>query len=682
MVQIFDYKNYINSIKISPDEYLLPLFEVIVNAIQGIEDKEETEKGMISVKAIRDVQNTLIEVTQPAYSPIIGFEVYDNGIGFVESRYKAFKVAFTDFNAKKGCRGVGRYTVAACFGSMEIESTFYENDEWHKRSFRFDRFNGISSEKIEICSKSDKKELKTIVRLNNYRTNFLDYIKEKKVELDIIAENIINHCLLYFIDGSIPQIRLYDESTRKNPIFLDDFCRTVIKVDKQSEPLKIPKIKSDFNLNYIRNYSNRTHSFHLCANKREVGTKTTISKYIPSFEQSLVDDQQKKYYISVYVTGKFLDEKANNQRNEFSIPLRKEDKKDWVDIISIEELLTNISNDVRNKYSSYIESADKEKSDRIQNYILNSKKPRLVHKHLLCIDKIFDDIPGNATDERLEAELAKKVFLLEQKRTKDFNRVFNKKKYDKEEFHRIVTEVLREEAAFSKDKLADLIVRRKSVIKLFQQYLDWRDDKNYMLEEDLHNIIFTMGAETNSMPNNYHNLWLLDERLVSHGYTNSDKQFRTNKHIETTDSSMKPDLLMYDIPWAFSDNPNNINTLIVFEFKRPGRDMNTNDDRKLDSQVIKYFEKLMESKATNDKGVFLNIQKNTPKYGYVICDLHNELEEYNKDWNGFKPTPHKTLYKINSDLNMYIEVMSYKIMIDFAEKRQFAFFQALGIDNL
>ncbi|KAA6333046.1 hypothetical protein EZS27_018495, partial [termite gut metagenome] len=59
MAQTFNYKNYVNSIKINPDEYLLPLLEVIVNAIQSIEDKEDNTKGEISIKAIRDAQMTI-----------------------------------------------------------------------------------------------------------------------------------------------------------------------------------------------------------------------------------------------------------------------------------------------------------------------------------------------------------------------------------------------------------------------------------------------------------------------------------------------------------------------------------------------------------------------------------------------------------------------------------------------
>ena len=202
-----------------------------------------------------------------------------------------------------------------------------------------------------------------------------------------------------------------------------------------------------------------------------------------------------------------------------------------------------------------------------------------------------------------------------------------------------------------------------------------------MLEGDLHNIIFTMGAETNDMPSEYHNLWLLDERLTFHSYTTSDRQIRTSKHVKS-DSQLETDLLIYDFPWAYSDNPEHVNSLVLFEFKRPGRDMNTRNDKKLESQLEEYFEKLLESKAKSDKGRFLNIQENTPKFGYIICDLHKDLIEYNLKHNYFKKTPYNTLYKTNPDLNMHFEVMDYQTLIDFAEKRHHAFFRALGIENL
>jgi hypothetical protein len=680
MSQTLNIKGFISGIDIEPDEFMLPLQEVIVNSIQSIEDKVGGEEGSISIKVIRGKQLSLDGEFEEPYLPIEGFEIYDNGVGFLTERYEAFNDAFTDINKKKGCKGVGRYTVLACFGSMDVNSTFVENEIWYNRTFKFDETNGITPDSEDSLKPANEGQLKTVIKLSNYKKPFQDLINKNRIQLEHIAENIIQHCLLYFITEEIPSIRLYDENEPEKSIFVNDLYRSVVKFDKEVKSLKLPNLEQPFNLNYLRNYNNKTHSFHLCANKREVGKKTSVSNYIPSFVQGLQDETDKKYFLSVYVTGDFLDEKANNQRNKFGIPQKVEDKSSF-DAISLEELLRDVSENVRTEYSEWITSAVKEKNQRIENYILNPEKPRLAYRHLLSVENVFDDIPATATDERLESELHKKIFSLEQKRSKAFEKAFAKKKYDKKEFSEIIQNVLKEEAAFSIGKLADLMIRRKAVIKLFRQYLNWREEGDYMLEEDLHNIIFTMGAETETMPKEFHNLWLLDERLNFHSYTTSDRPLKTNKHI-SVESQKETDLLIYDFPWAYTDNPNKINSLVVFEFKRPGRDMKTAKDKKLDLQVAEYFEKLMESKSKTDKGKLLNIEDTTPKFGYIICDLHKELIDYNIKNNFFKKTPYGTLYKINPELNQYFEVMSYDTMIEFAEKRHDAFFQALGINNL
>jgi hypothetical protein len=347
----------------------------------------------------------------------------------------------------------------------------------------------------------------------------------------------------------------------------------------------------------------------------------------------------------------------------------------------MEELLNFVVSDVKTNYSTQILEAEKDKNERIKGFILDPKRPKLEYRHLLNIPDIFEDVSIAASDEKLEADLHRIVYNLDTKRKKELDRFFNKRKYDKDDFAEIVNTVLKQEAQFSYDKLADVVIRRKSIILLFKKYLEWRADENYMLEEDLHNLIFTMGAESDVMPCDYHNLWLLDERLGFHSFTTSDRKLRTNKHLPNK-SGLETDLLIYDFPWAFSDNPNSINSLAIFEFKRPGRNMNTSADRKLDSQVDNYFQELMESQAKNNKGKLLNIQDSTPKFGYIICELDNDLKTFNIKHNHFKETPYGSLYKINSEINMYIEVMTYDKLIEFAEQRHLAFFKALGIENV
>ncbi|MCB0750079.1 MAG: hypothetical protein KDC52_01255 [Ignavibacteriae bacterium] len=677
------FPGLINSIDISPEEFLLPLHEVVVNSIQSIEDRGDIKGGKVVVEIIRKDEPTLDleDDGEPKYNPIIGFKVKDNGIGFTNNRFDAFRTPYTDFALKKhGGKGIGRYTVLACFGSMDIESYYVNGNNINQRLLRFDNANGL--QKInDDASKEFPKEIFTHVKLNNYKKPYLAYIEKNRVEKEWISEGLIQHCMLYFINGKAPTIIVKEETEDLNQgIILNDIYKSVIKIEKIEKDIDIPNVKSKFNLNYIKNYNGvQSHSLHLCANNRQVGNKQTLTKYIPSFKE-LHDNEDNKYHLSLYVTGEFLDEKAHPQRNRFSIP-DKDEKLTEFDSISLEGLVSSLAEKVKATYSRFIEEAEKEKNERIKNYILDKEKPRLRYNHLLKIENAFEEIPISSTDETLEAKLHELSFRLERKREKAFEKLFKKKKYDKEEFGEIVHNVLKEEASFSKDKLADLMIKRKSIIKLFKKYLEWRQDENYMLEEDLHNIIFTMGADSENQPYEYHNLWLLDERLASHSFTYSDKQLRTNKKLES-DSQKEPDLFVYDIPCAYSDNPDKINSLVLFEFKRPGRDMDTSDDRKLDSQIEEYFRELSKAKAKNAKGRYMNIQKETPKFGYVICDLHQELIEFNTDWNGFKKTPYNTLYKVNPDLNLYYEVIDYNDLVDFAEKRHEVFFRALGIDTI
>lgn len=681
--QRLDFKGLINSIDINPEEFLLPLQEVVVNSIQSIEDRGSGNPGKIVVEIIRKNEPTLDfqNEIEPEYNPIIGFTIRDNGIGFTDNRFEAFRTPYTDFGAKKhGCKGIGRYTVLACFGSMDIKS-YYQNElNINCRMLRFDNGNGL--QKINNDGTNHlPEEIYTHVKLNSYKQPYLRYIEKNKIEKDFICEGLIQHCMLYFIKGVAPVIIVKEENEDiKEGTILNDIYKTVIKVEKIENNVEIPSIESKFSLNYIKNYNGvQSHSLHLCANNRQVGNKQTLTKYIPSFKE-LYDDEDQKYHLSLYVTGDFLDEKAHPQRNSFSIP-DKDEKLTEFDSISLEGLFKGLAEKVRSTYSGHIIEAEKEKSERIREYILNKEKPRLRYNHLLKIENAFEEIPINATDEALEAKLHELSFKLEQKRERAFDKIFKKKKYDKEEFGNIIHNVLKEEAAFSKDKLADLMVKRKSIIKLFKKYLEWRNDDNYMLEEDLHNIIFTMGADSQSQPYEYHNLWLLDERLAFHSYTASDKQLRSNPKLES-DSQKEPDLFVYNIACAYSDNPDKINSLVLFEFKRPGRDMDTAEDRKLDNQLEGYFQNLSKAKAKNSKGRFVNIQKETPKFGYIVCDLNQALIDYNTDWNGFKKTPNNTLYKVNPELNLYYEVIDYNDLVDFAEKRHEVFFRALGIDNL
>jgi hypothetical protein len=70
--QNINFKGLINSIDIKPDDFLLPLHEVIVNSIQSIEDRvNPSEKGSIIIRIHRNFQEELqLEEGQEKYNPI------------------------------------------------------------------------------------------------------------------------------------------------------------------------------------------------------------------------------------------------------------------------------------------------------------------------------------------------------------------------------------------------------------------------------------------------------------------------------------------------------------------------------------------------------------------------------------------------------------------------------------
>ena len=194
MAQILNTRRLVQSLDIQPSDFMLPLLEVVVNSIQSIEDSKNPKEGKITIKIVRDKQINIEENGfEEPYKPITGFQVVDNGVGFISKRYNAFQEAFTDINIEKGCKGVGRYTVLACFNNMEVESTFSEGNCINKRSFKFDIINDIYPDKDDNLTIIDfeRQSLITKISLNEYKEDYYNYGISKRLTKESISETII-----------------------------------------------------------------------------------------------------------------------------------------------------------------------------------------------------------------------------------------------------------------------------------------------------------------------------------------------------------------------------------------------------------------------------------------------------------------------------------------------------------
>lgn len=654
-------------LNLGTSEYLLPLFEAVVNAVEAIEESD-LRYGQITIKVIRDKSQGELNLGdgKPTYAPIDSFLIEDNGVGFNPSNFDSFNDAYTDHKNEKGGKGVGRFTILRAFKEMKVHSKFEVNGGLHERSFTFDL-------KREVTETEKSKPINdgmtgSTVELSGY---YPDYYKQTKVSSQYIAEKIVEHCLVLFISNRMPKVYLIDDQRIDLKHIFDKF----IPKTETLEPFVLRD--EEFKAYFIHKYSSQgAHKICLCSNAREV-ENVHIRTHIPNLSHQL-EDEKGRHYLLVYVVSKYLDNNVYEVRNLFKFP-KKAKEKDAFDKLSLEEILNAICAIIQKRYSQLLNDIESEKLEDIQKYVLEGGA--LEYRHLLKNPENFKEIPPKASKEKLDEELHRINYELEKTHKKETNKLLSKKAIENyAEYEKEINELLKKEHEFSISKLANYVIRRKVIIKVLDRFLEIDSESNkYKYEKDIHNVIFPMGGDSDTVPYANHNLWLLDERLTFHSYTASDKKI-CSMEVVASNSVKEPDLAIFDQRFAFSSD-DEMQSIIVFEFKRPGR-MLTGTDRDVDKQVLEYFEDLMESKAKTYRGKLLNLGEKTPKFGYVICEIDKDLGDYLLKFGGFNVTSFGTYYKYLGTINLYIEVMTYQTMLKNVEMRHKAFFKHLGIETI
>lgn len=230
------------------------------------------------------------------------------------------------------------------------------------------------------------------------------------------------------------------------------------------------------------------------------------------------------------------------------------------------------------------------------------------------------------------------------------------------------------------------MTRRKAILDLFDKFLDADENGDYKLEEDIHNLIFPLGLTSNELDYENHNLWILDERFISYRFIASDKSITSYSQVK---SSKEPDLILTENPYMF-DNPisfgdkssGEVNSMVIFEFKRPGdiahQKRRTDYTWEFSELVEPYFDEFIYKPIKkNYKGNQVIVKESTPKFGYIILDIIPEpLERYNKG-RGWKKTPFGTFFKISGELNLHLEVMTFRQLLNSSKQRHNPFFNKL-----
>lgn len=662
-------KNIVESVDLSSNDSLLPLFECVVNSIISLKKGGQPLKDRkIQIKLKRGDYPKQIDIDKT--KTIQSIEVFDNGEGFNNENFHSFKTPYSNINKQYGCKGIGRFTWLAAFEKVTIKSNYKENNQWRYREFVFDARNEIQIVKDESSSIT---ESKTFVILENC---FNTTIKDKTaISLEQLGQEIMQHCLIYYLCNELPRIEIIDEDTKGTVV--NDLFERVSKDREKVFDVKDQKFKI-YITKTVKENNRKNHYIYYCANSRVVGSAKYIGKINPIFAYPILE-HNKQYFLDVYVVSKYLNSKVYNSRNGFRIPQQSNDGllfKTESKEICFDDIELQIIKILQETYLTHVSATQERNQQEIATYI-RQYAPR--YNSFLKNPELLKSIPPNLSDDKKEEYLYKISFEAKKKVDRQLKYVIEKQDINKDTIDDIIRQV-KERTAYDSDSLADYMCRRKAIIDLFDKFLEADKDGKYKLEQDIHNLIFPMGFTNEEIDYESHNLWLLDERFATYRFINSDKSITS---VSQKRSSKEPDLLMFDNPISFgNESSGEITSMVIFEFKRPGdtaHQKNKKDYRWEFSELVdKYFDDfLYNPDKKNYKGKQVIVKKTTPKFGYVILDvIPTPLEDYNLG-KGWKKTPFDTYYKLYGDLNLHIEVITFDNLLRMARKRHNPFFDKL-----
>lgn len=646
---------------------LLPLYEAIVNAIYAIQEAK-TDAGKIDIHIIRE--ESLISENDESYlSPIIGFRIVDNGIGFNTENFESFSTSDSTIKQDRGGKGIGRLLWLKAFDYVEVNSVFEEGGIYYKRYFQFrPTHDGIIDDRVEEHLGT---VVETIVELKNVKKKYQNVLPKRS---DTIADRIIEHCLSYLLLSSCPTINLYDADKIFciNKIFEEAVLGSVERdnIEIKDQQILLTSLK-------LYGGAEASHKIHFCANDREV-SNDNLTDYIVDLNKKLVDADDRTFVYHCYVSSLFLDEIVNAERTDFNYSIDENGL--FENEIARSEFKREIAKKIKEKLAPYLDLIKDQKRTQIVEFI-SSKAPQ--YRHLLKReDKLLDEVPYGVSDEKLDLMLYKIGSEIEVEVKAKGDEILNYNIEDpadwetyKCNFFKYIDEI----NDIGQSKLSQYIIHRKLILELLNTRLSKTDEGKYQLEESIHEIIFPMRTTSSDVSTSKQNLWLIDEKLSFHYYLASDLPFKKMEVLDS-DSKDRPDILIvYDNPILFVDSDPPYDSCTLIEFKRPMRSAYSDDEGDPIDQVLGYIDKIKESKRTTKDSRPIIISQTSRFYCYIIADLTPKLQSICKKAS-YTPTPDNLGYfTYNPNYNAYIEVISYDKLMNDAKKRNAILFQQLGL---
>lgn len=649
----------------------MPLFEAVINSITAIEESSR-RPGRITIRVHRDAAQQELDVHGNTIAAVESFEIEDNGSGFTKENFGSFNTMDSRAKAARGGKGIGRLLWLKAFSQVHVDSAFEEDGKWWRRTFNF----RLTNEGIEEHS---LKELpapttpRTVVRLAGFANQYRQHAPKSA---ETIGRRVIEHCLEFFFLGRQPEM-LIDDVGETTTVNLGDLFAAEYRPTGGSREFLAGEASFRLTDALLKASADAQHRVHFCANDRVVESVFLKGK-IPHLDSTLLTDEGESAVYVGYVTGDFLNQRVDPERTSFSID--REGALGLAGGPTWEDLLSTTVATIREYLAPRTEEARRRALERIRGYVDNKApryRPLFTHRA-----EDIGRLSGSVSDSVLDLELHKMLNGWREEVRHTAREQLQAVELSPDSFSSHEQEyrrVLGDLQEVAKADLADYVVHRATVLSFFETLLGKQGDNRFAEEGALHGLVFPMRKTSDQVDYDEHSLWILDERLAYHKYLASD--LRLDQQSESpvdVQSAKRPDILIFNRSMAFVPGAAPFSSVVVVEFKRPERDEYREDDNPI-RQVIRYIQLIRDGKARRDDGSSIAVPDHAPFYCYVVATLTPRLKTEAAAF-GFMTTPDGDGYfHYNNPLNAYIEVSSYRKILEDAKKRNRAFFDRLHL---
>lgn len=622
---------------------LYAVYEAVSNSVHAIEDRFGLEhvlgKGKITVE-ISTVGGAIDSIS-----------ISDNGIGLGSKQIEAFETCDSRHKEPRGGKGVGRLIWVKVFNDIKVHTRFVDNGCPISYSFDF-----VPQEDEAIANKRDLEDLSldygTKICLSNIRSEF-----HEKVRKISFLRDLALHFLSYQIADAMPELTVIHDGSAET---FSDFIKDKLGTPREAE-FKFMVEEVTHTLSITHMYAESTiskelkNSILLTAHHRVVGDPIEIERKFALNELS-----DSKVYIGV-VQGAFLDDRVDQERIAFRITKEQEEALRRAAIAAAEKFL-----------ESHIVKMRARQTETVGSLVVEHPQLSAI---ISDVEEYVEGLSPGMDQEQIGENLFTLLYREERKISKkirEFSELESLDDHAKKEAEKVIAQVTGQ----AKNRLAELVVKRRQVLSLMRSFLKYKDDEkqNYHYERAVHDLICPLGEIYTHKEYTRHNLWIVDDLLAYYSFFASDKQIKSL--APDSDSQKEPDLIFFN-PLGFR-REGTTDPVVLIEFKRPGDERPTKNPV---DQILEYVEKLRNKTVRSIEGeVVSEIRENTPFECYVVCDLTQST----RSLLSRSLAPHETpdgegYFGYAPNHRAAIHVISYKKMLRDAELRNEVFFRKLGL---